>query len=587
MEVDEIRHVVRVAKGETPPDLVLKNCRLVNVITGEIYQSDISIAGRRIAATGNALEVGGGKVIDCKGMYAVPGFIDGHTHIESSLVAPSELARAMVPRGTTAIMMDPHEVGAVLGLPGVEVFMQAVRSCPFRAFLQAPSRVPQAPGLESTGGVLDSAALATMLEWPETASLGEVDVTKITGLKDEYLRRIAAYRRKGLLVNGCSAGVNGPDLCAYISAGIADDHGCATTADVMTRLRLGMTSIQLRQSTCSKDLLRLIDVVREYGLNTRRLTFCDDDKTIEDIVEDGHMDENVRLAMSAGLMPIEAIQMATTNCAEHFHLEFEMGAIAPGRYADVLLLERLDAFPPKIVVFDGAVVAADGTLVATQNRFEYPDWFRQTVHLPENLSVEYLDRTLHVRGTTAGARVIQTVAGDLRKKVATERLPTSDGVVIAPADSGVNYLVVVNRYGSERYSTTAFVRGFGLRRGALASSVAHDHHNVVAIGASLEEIVVAVREVGCDQGAYVAVEGQSVVESLPLPLAGLMSDAPYEHVIEKMRLLRAAARALGIDRPQPFMDLGFLTLPTVPEVGVTDRGMIDALTQQVVPVLVE
>jgi adenine deaminase len=586
MKLEEVKHVVQVTQGKVRPDLVLKNCRLVNVITGEIYISDISIAGKRIAGLQTDIDPQGAPIIDCEGMFAIPGLIDGHTHIESSLVSPAELARAMVPHGTTTIFMDPHEVGAVLGLKGVRIFMDAVKACPFRAYLQVPSRVPQAPGMESTGGELDSEALQEILAWPETASLGEVDVTKVTHLKDEYLKRIEMYQAGSRIVNGCSAGFTGPELNAYIAAGIAEDHGPRTVEDVMERLRLGMTTIQLRESTSSKDLLRLIKVVDDYGLSTRRLSFCDDDKSIKDIVNMGHMDENVRLAIEAGIAPVEAIQMATINCAEHFHMEYDLGAIAAGRYADILLVEDLDRFPPRKVIFEGTVVAEDGQLLQPVSEFEYPDWFKTTVHLPSSLSEEFLQRDLRTDSATASVRVIHTTGGDLRNQTVIEEVLVDGGFAVADPAAGVNYLVVVNRHGNAETSTTAFVRGFGLRSGALASSIAHDHHNVVAVGASLPEIVFALREVEKRQGAQVVVQGSQVLEELSLPLCGLMSDAPYEQVVEKIDRLTQAASLLGCDRSDPFMDLGFLTLPTVPEVGITDRGLVDALSQEFVPVLI-
>lgn len=585
MNLKENAHLIQVARGIEPPDLVLRNCQLVNVITGETYPSDISIAGRRIAALHEDIDPQGAPVLDCRGLYAVPGFCDGHTHIESSLVSPAQLARAMVPHGTTTIFMDPHEVAAVLGMRGVRAFMDAVKPLPFRAYLQVPSRVPQAPGMESTGGELNCEHLREILSWPETASLGEIDVTKITGLREEYLQRVALYREHGLIVNGCSAGVLGSDLNAYIAAGIAEDHGCATTEDVIARLRLGMTTIQVRESTSSKDLLRLLKVTQEYGLSTRRLSFCDDDKLIKDIVEQGHMDENVRLAISAGIDPVEAIQMATINCAEHFHLEFEFGAIAAGRFADILLLERLDAFPPRMVLFEGQLVAQDGALLEPPAEYVYPEWFRASVRLPRELSVQRLERDLQVQGRSASARVIHTRGGNLRNKVVIEKLPVRNGVVMADPDAGVDYIVVANRYGTGDFCTTAFVRGFALREGAIASSIAHDHHNAVAVGATLAEVVFALREVERLQGAQVVVQGECVLEALPLPLAGLMSDAPYETVIAKIAALTRAARSLGSDRTDPFMDLGFITLPTVPEVGITDRGLVEALSQRFVPVL--
>ncbi len=583
--IEEIKHLVRVIRGEVVPDQVLKNCRLVNVITGEIYTSDISIAGKRIAEMREDIDAQGAPVLDCEGMYAIPGLVDGHTHIESSLVAPAQLARVMVPRGTTTIFMDPHEVAAVLGLRGVRAFMDAVQSLPFRAYLQVPSRVPQAPGMESTGGELNNEDLWEMLHWPETASLGEIDVTKITGLQDEFLNRIATYQAGGRIVNGCSAGVKGSDLNAYIAAGIAEDHGCATPEEVIERLRLGMTTIQVRQSTSSKDLMNLLKVVNEYGLSTRRLSFCDDDKIIKDILNHGHMDENVRLAISAGLDPVEVIQMATINCAEHFHLEYEFGAIAAGRFADILLVEELDAFPPRYVLFEGKVVARDGELLEMPPIHNYPDWFRASVCFPDALSVDFLKRSLRATGTSISARVIHTTDGDLRNKVVIEEVPVRDGYAFADVDSGVNYLVVVNRYGSGNYATTTLVRGFGLRSGALASSIAHDHHNVVAIGASLEDILFALKQVERWQGAQVAVNNGEVVAELPLPLAGLMSDSPYDEVIARIEALAKAAKDLGSTRNDPFMDMGFITLPTVPEVGVTDRGVVDALSQQFTPVL--
>lgn len=585
-DIEAKKHLIRVARGDVAPDLVLKNCKLVNVITSEIYPSDISIAGRRIAGLATDIDPQCAPVLDCGGMYAVPGFADGHTHIESSLVAPAQLARVIVPRGTTTIFMDPHEVAAVLGMRGVRAFMDAVQSLPFRAYLQVPSRVPQAPNLESTGGELNINHLREILKWPETASLGEIDVTKVTGLQEEFLRRIAMYQSSGRIVNGCSAGVQGSDLNAYIAVGIADDHGCATPEEVINRLRLGMTTIQIRQSTSSKDLLRLLKVIDEYGLSSRRLSFCDDDKVIKDILEHGHMDENVRLAISAGLDPIEAIQMATINCAEHFHLEYEFGAIAAGRFADILLLEELDAFPPRYVLFEGNVVARDGVLLEAPPIHSYPSWFRASVCFPKSLSEEFLQRDLRISGSVAAARVIHTRDGDLRNKVVIEEVPVRGGYAIADPDAGINYLVVVNRYGTGDYATTTFVRGFDLRMGALASSIAHDHHNIVAIGASLKDIIFALRQVERRQGAQVAVRDGEVIAELPLPLAGLMRDAPYDEVITCTEALGRAAHDLGCNRNDPFMDMGFITLPTVPEVGVTDRGVVDALKQQFLTVLI-
>jgi len=586
MNVDDVKHVVKVVMGEIPPDLVLKNCALVNVITGEIYQSDISIAGKYIAGLASEIDPLGSKVVDCEGLFAVPGFCDGHTHIESSLVSPAQLSRAMVPHGTTTIFMDPHEVGAVLGLRGIRVFMDAVKKCPFRAYLQVPSRVPQAPGMESTGGVLDRDALLEILEWPETASLGEIDVTKITHLRDEYLLRLQDYQSRGLIVNGCSAGVTGSTLNAYISAGIAEDHGCATPEELINRLRYGMTTIQVRESTTSKDLLALLEATKKYGLSTRRLSFCDDDKKINDIVNMGHMDENVRLSIGAGIDPIEAIQMATINCAEHFHKEFEFGAIAAGRYADILLVEELDHFPPKQVYFEGQLVAQSGELVIDLPEYDYPEWFCSTISYPRSTSADFLKRDLKSSGSTARARIIETEPHNLRNEITIEDLPVYDGYVHAATEKGINYLVVINRYGNAETATTAFVRGFGLMQGAIASSIAHDHHNVVALGASIDEVLFALKEIKAMNGGQVVVQGDKVLEKLELPLAGLMSDAPYEQVITKIASLVDATSKLGCDRDDPFMDLGFLTLPTVPEVGITDLGLVDAHTQEFVPILV-
>ncbi len=514
MNVSEMKHVVGVAKGEITPDLVLKNCSLVNVITGEIYESDISFAGRYIAGLSPDIDPKGADVVDCKRLYAVPGFADGHTHIESSLVSPAQLSRAMVPHGTTTIFMDPHEVGAVLGLQGIRTFMDAVKLCPFRAYLQVPSRVPQAPGMESTGGVLDRDALLEIMTWPETASLGEIDVTKVTHMRDEYLQRIEDYQNKGLIVNGCSAGVTGSNLNAYIAAGIAEDHGCSTPEELIERLRLGMTTIQLRESTSSKDVLSLLEATKKYHLSTRRLSFCDDDKKINDIVRSGHIDENVRLSINAGIDPIEAIQMATINCAEHFHKEFDFGAIAAGRFADILLLDRLDEFPPKQVYFEGCLVAQEGELIIDIPEYDYPDWFCSTIAYPESLSLDFLRRDLRSSDTEVHARIIETEGGNLRNRVVIEELPARKGFVLATPETGINYLVVVNRYGNAESSTTAFVRGFGLKSGALASSIAHDHHNVVALGATLEEVLFALEQIRSMKGGQVVVQGSNVLEKL-------------------------------------------------------------------------
>jgi adenine deaminase len=582
-ETEAIVRLVRTVRGDEPADLVLKGCRLVNTVTREIYETDVAIAGGRVATLRPGIE-GGARTIDCHGLFAVPGFIDSHTHIESTLLSPAELARLMVPRGTTSIFMDPHEVAAVAGIRGLRAFRAALQRVPFRAYWQAPSRVPQSPGMETTGGEIGLAELEEMLDWPEVASLGEIDFTKVVHLKEEYLRKIALFKARGRVVNGNSAGLSSDTLNAFYAAGIADEHGCTTPEQAMVRLRYGLSSIQLRQSTTSRDLVNLLPLVQQ--VESRRLSFCDDDKSARDILENGHMDENVRLAIQHGVDPVTAIQMATLNTAEHFRLDHLLGNINPGRYADVLLLDALDRYPPRYVLVDGRVVAERGEFVGEAEPFAFPPEFLRTVSLPRGFGAATLACRAPAGAAEATVRVMAIREGTLRNQEVLLRLPVRGGMVVPDPGRDVLKICCVERYGTDGGAGVGFIQGFGLTRGAIASSVAHDHHNLVAVGTSDDDLAAALRALESMGGGYVAVAGGEVREALPLPLFGLLSEAPFGEVIEGLTRVTRAARELGSPLAEPFMMLGFVGLPTVPDLGLTDRGLIDVLNHRIVEAVV-
>jgi len=580
--LESLKRQIRAAAGDEPLDLVIRNCRLLNVHTGEIGPADLGIKdGRIVTARAGAREAG--EVFDAEGRFALPGLIDAHVHIESSLLTPETLAEVLVPTGTTALCVDPMEIANVAGEAGVQALMAAADRLPYRLFLEVSSRVPTAPGLETTGGALGLSEVRHLLEHPATVSLGELDPSKVLGLSDEHLEKVLAARAAGRIANGHAAGLSGADLDAYASAGLVDDHEVLTFEELRERVRLGM-AVLIREGSTERNLEALVRGVVEHQFPTRHLMFCTDDKYASDLRREGAIDWNVNRAVALGLAPLAAIQMATVNAAEHFHLDHLIGALAPGRLADIVLTSSLDPVRAEAVFVGGRLAARDGRLVADPPPAAYPNWLLRTVHLIRGRTAA--DFAVPASGSTVQARVIEVIPDQITNRLIEEALEVRDGQISPDPARDILKLAVVERHGKNGNVASGFVRGFGLRRGALVSSVAHDHHNLLVVGADDGDMAAAVRAAEKMQGGFAVVASGEVLAQLPLPLAGLMSLERASRVEALLDDCHRAAASLGCTLPAPFMTLSFVSLPTVPEAGMTDYGLVDVRAHRLLDVVV-
>jgi len=580
---EEIKTVLEAGLSIIDCDLKLENVNLVNVYSSQIYPTNIYISGKRIVSIDPLAELIAKETLDCGGMYAVPGFIDGHMHIETTLLSPEALADVLVPQGTTTIMADLMEIANVAGLDGVEALVNSIAELPYRTFIQVSSRVPTAPGLETTGGILGLAEVEKMLDWPESISLGELDPSKVLVIKEEYLKKIAATLQRRKIVNGHAIGCVGQELNVYVSAGMSDDHECVTYEQLLERVQLGMT-VMLREGSTERNVEELITGVLKHGLSYEHLIFCTDDKHAIDIRDEGHINYNVNIAISLGVPPMQAIQMATLNTARHFRLEDEIGSIAPGRLADILLVKDLSNIIPTKVIFEGKVVAENGLLVVESIRGTYPEWLKETIKLMEPINAHSFIVPAKSQGSTTRVNVIRIYHDQIINEWDEEELTVANGQILSNSDKDIFKLAVVERYGKTGGVGMAFVKGFNLKRGALATSMSHDHHNIVCVGTNDQDMACAVNAIHKLQGGMVVVNEGQVIGEMELSIGGLMSDKPADIVLKELEKVNASARQLGCHLPSPFMTLCFISLPTVPKLGLTDLGLVDVLNHKLIEV---
>lgn len=579
-----LQHQIHAALGHRPLDLLLRNVRLVDVYRETIVETDLGIAGDRLASVLPGIEREARVTVDARGRYALPGFVDAHIHIESALLTPDRLAEVIVPTGTTTLLVDPMEVANVAGYDGLAEFLRALPTLPYRIFVQVSSRVPTAPGMETTGGELGPAEVRRAMAWPAAISLGELDPSKVLGVQPSYLRKILSAHARGKIANGHAAGLTGQDLEAYAAARLADDHECVTVDDVRARLAVGLAVI-IREGSSERNLRELIAGIVHEKLPTRHMLFCVDDKFCADLQREGHIDYNVNEAIRLGLDPLQAIQMASLNAAEHFRLDDRLGALVPGRWADLILSEKLDPIVPEQVYVGGRLVAEAGRLVVTVPPVKYAAWLRNTVHVKRGTRPSHFP--LKAKGERVRARVIEIVPDQIINHLVEAEMPVRGGQVQADPAQDVLKIAVVERHGQNGNVAVALCKGFGLQRGAIGSSVAHDHHNLIVLGTNDADMAACVRALVKIRGGFAAVADGQVLADLPLPLAGLMSDRPAAEVNAALDRLNAAARALGSPLNSPFMTLSFVSLPSIPDLGLTDKGLVDVRARQFLPVILD
>jgi adenine deaminase len=559
--------LIAAARGEEPADLVLRNARLLNVFSGEIHPADIAIHDGQVVGLG---EYQARQVVDLEQRFVAPGFIDAHVHLEDSMVQPSEFARAVLPHGTTAVVCDPHEIANVLGLDGVRYMLNASEGLPLRVYFMAPSCVP-ATHMESAGAGLTADAIEKL--WAYERVLGLAEMMNYPGVLFREPAVLDKIRSAGdRPIDGHAPGLSGLDLNAYIAAGVRSDHECTDLEEAREKLRRGM-HILIREGTTERNLHALLPLVTSQ--NARLCHFCSDDRHPDTLLREGHIDGIVRQAIGWGLDPVLAYQMATINTAEYFQLR-HLGAVAPGYQADLLVLDELESVQVAQVYAAGKLVADGGeTLFSTSRMLDVP--IQPSVH------VDLDALNLEIAAGEGSARVIGTIPD----QVVTEDLrlvPTIvNGRVVSDPGCDLLKIAVIERHHGTDNVGLGLVKGVGLKQGAIASSVAHDSHNLVVIGASDTEMWAAVAAIAEMGGGLVVVAGGQVRASCPLPVAGLMSDRPIEEVRDQVEALSEAAHALGCTLPDPFMTLSFLALPVIPSLKLTDKGLVDVDKFDIVP----
>ncbi len=578
--------LVDVAMGRKPADLVIRNGKWVNVYSGEIIPgTDIAVKAGRFAYVGpNASHtIGDGtKVVDAAGRYLVPGLCDAHMHVESGLVTVTEFARAVIPHGTTTMFIDPHEIANVLGLDGVRLMNEEAQSLPINVLVQVPSCVPSAPGLETAGAELSAQDVAEALAWPNVIGLGEMmNFPGVAGNDPKMMAEIAATQDARLTVGGHYASPHlGREFHAYAAGGPADDHEGTTVDDAIARVRQGMRAM-LRLGSAWYDVAAQIKAVTESGLDPRNFLLCTDDSHSGTLVHDGHMNRVVRHAIAQGLKPVTAIQMATLNTAQHFGLEREIGSIAPGRRADLIVTSDLAALPIEMVFARGELMAENGALVRDIPAYVYPESACNTVHLGRVLAAADFDIPSNARATRARVNVIGVVENQAPTRALQAEVAIENGLVQMDRANDVCQIALVERHRGTGDVVNAFVSGFGYDSDcAMASTVAHDSHHMIVVGTNKADMAKAANRLHEVGGGIVVIKEGCELALVELPVAGLMSDQRAEVVAEKAAAIVEAMRACGCRLNNAYMQHSLLALVVIPELRISDKGLIDVRTFQ-------
>ncbi len=585
---DVAAHLIEVAAGRVPADLVIRQGQWVNVYTREVLPGhDIAIARGRIACIVPDASYCTGpetQIIEAKGRFMIPGLCDGHMHIESGMLTPAEFARAVIPHGTTTMFTDPHEIANVLGLQGVRMMHDEALMQPVNIFTQMPSCAPSAPGLETTGWEITPEDVREAMSWPGIIGLGEMmNFPGVAAGDPKMLAEIAATQRAGKTVGGHYASPDlGPAFAAYVAGGPADDHEGVAEADAIARTRQGMRAM-LRLGSAWYDVESQITAITDKGLDPRNFILCTDDCHSGTLINDGHMNRVVRHAIDCGCDPLIALQMATVNTATHFGLERELGSLAPGRRADVILTSDLVTLPIEQVIARGVTVAREGQITVDCPHYDWPDPARQTVRLGKTLAAQDFEVQAPQGANAVTANVIGVVENQAPTKALKRDLPVQNGLVESHGD--VCQIALVERHRATGGVVNAFVAGFGYDGPmAMASTVAHDSHHMIVVGTDRTHMALAANRLA-EVGGGVTLWRDGVEQALvELPIAGLMSDSPAQEVAAKAERLGAAMQAAGCTLNNAYMQHSLLALVVIPELRISDLGLVDVRTFDFIPV---
>ena len=565
MTKESLKKLIDVAAGRIPADTVIKNCKAVDVYSGKIIEGDIAISENMIAGIGSYK---GNNIIEANGKYATPGFIDSHIHIESSYVSPEELGKLIVPHGGTCIIADPHEIVNVCGIVGLDYMMEAAKNTALDIQFMIPSCVPCTP-FENAGAIIDASKMREPVTRNNVLGLGELmNFPGVVAADSDILDKVLVAKEYSKLIDGHSPGIDKNLLNAYVSVGIRTDHECSTIEDMHERIARGVY-VLLREGSACHDLRNLLKGVTKE--NSRRCLLCSDDRQPKTMLELGHLDNHLRICVEEGIDAITAIQMATINAAECFGLK-DRGAIAPGLRADIVLMEDLEKFKVTNVLIEGKEVARDGKYLLETKKYSIAS-VRGSMHV-KDFSVEKLKTRLK----SNKVHIIDIIPGGVvtKKSIDTIKIDTN-GEFIFEEEKDIVKVAVIERHKNTGNVAVGFLRGYGLKAGAVALSVAHDSHNIIAVGVNDEEIAFAVEKLIEQEGGVVLVKDGIVIENMPMPIAGLMSDRDGEWVDKKLvDLHEIAHQEMGIHRNvEPVMTLCFMSLIVIPEIKLTDRGLFD------------
>ncbi|MFX0049934.1 MAG: adenine deaminase [Candidatus Hermodarchaeota archaeon] len=578
MNLSQLKDIISCARGEIPSDLLIKNGTLVNVLTGESYEADVSIYGSHITnvAGPDSLDPSNARrVLNITGMFISPGFIESHLHIESSMLPPIEFSKLVIPHGTTTVLLDPHEIGNALGTKGLQLLLQQTEDIPIRFLVEIPSCVPAAPGLETTAHNVTSTIIQELIETePRFFGLGEVMNYPGVLFKDEEVLKKVILGSKLNIIDGHSPNVSGRDLDAYISAGMKSDHESTTTKEFLEKLRKGMR-VMVREGSLTKDLRNLMKAVKETEIDLRNCLLCSDDRNVIDLCKNGHMNAHLRLVVDEGISPIKAMQMVTINPATYLGLENQIGSVSPGKIADIVILEDLKDFKVKTTIFGGNIVYHKNNITWSFSPHKFPEWAIDTIKLQQAINPEAFRAKISLPNGIHRIRIIGVKPHSVITESLESDLLVNDGWIHPKPEEDVLPLSVLERYGVNGNIANAFVKGFRIKIKpfAMASTVAHDSHNLIVTGTDHDIMVKAVELLLQVKGGYVVIAGDRI-QKVQLPYGGLMSIEPYHVLHDQLTEIKRVFTEIT-EFEEPLMALSFLALPVIPHLKLTDKGLVD------------
>lgn len=582
--------LVDVAAGRIPADKIVKGGKWVCVQSGEIIpKTDVAIKGDRIAYVGpDASHTLGEEteVIQAEDRYLVPGLLDAHMHVESGMITVSQFVRAVLPHGTTGMFIDPHEIANVFGLRGIRLMVDEAAVQPIHVWVQVPSCVPSAPGLETPGASLTAAEIEEALSWQGVIGLGEVmDFPGVVANDSRMVAEIQAARRIGRVIGGHYASPDlGLSFHAYAAGGPEDDHEGTTLADALARVRQGM-KVMMRFGSAWHDVAEQVKAVTEMGLEARHFLLCTDDAHAQTLIEEGHVNRAVRVAIARGVPPVTAIQMATVNTAQHFGVARQVGMIAPGRSADLLLIRDLPEMKPDLVISRGQIAAEAGQVLLAAPKFEFPEWARHSVRIGRPVTAQDFRLSTEIEGKVA-VHVIGLIENQAPTRHVKLTLPVRNGEVYLDPALDLAKIALVERHHATGRVQVGLVQGFGFTEPcAVASTVAHDSHHLLVAGTSEDDMALAVNLLAEMGGGQVVVRKGEVLGKVPLPIAGLMSDQPAEVVARQAESILEGFRQCGCKMNNPNMQLSLAALVVIPELRLSDLGLVDVTQFRFIPVM--